>query len=1352
MFKNLIIVSIILVVSSLNAQETPTKYNIDSYFVSEHPQSIRINFINQDENGFLWIATNTGLYKYDGYNFSSYLPSQHFQNQTSGNNIRTVLCEGKDRLWIGTQSDGLIFFDTSTERFSRFRNAEGNSLSILGKTVYSILDDQRGNKWVLTENGLDKIDKNFAVHHFIFSKVRQDKIVQNQSMILDSKGFLWISFHGTLYKFNIQTGILSTFHYQIPFRATVQCISSLGTKHLAVGTDGDGVYIINLQSNQCINLKRPNYYSNSSASNEIYSLGVDRWGNLWCGSQYGLHQEKRQQFFDKNQKKQMLSEANVLIDNTVTSIFEDRSAALWVGTNSGMLSKITFQNNLFTQYLPIDKKPNTLTDTKVNTFLQDKNGKMWIGTRKGVCWFNPDTKKFMPIPLTNTNQVKLNEVSSLFETNDETMLIGTWNRINAFSEYSYKKKQFSYYTFNDSELNMVGSAIKIKQNYYIATFGRGLLKIPQNLLNAQLSNYSKCTDRKLDIMYSQFCDSKRRIWLLGFQNGLGLMNSGTGKIQYFNNTKNPASLSDNTIHSIHEDAKGQIWIGTNNGLNLYKHATNTFLRFYPEKWTDNNKIIGVTSDKYGYLWIMQDHRIVRFNPNNGVFVFFNVQSWIPNCTFQSTAIGRDKNGMIYFGTKSNGFITISPDRIPKISKPSIAISGLLINNRRVLTGERLNGRVISSVNTLNGVELTYKQNTICIEFAALSYYNASENSYAYKLEGIQNEWVYTTAEHHSAIFSNLPSGKYIFRVKAANYLGVWDKSDKQLIITVAPPPWRTWWAIVSYLLFLAAIVAVIVNYNIKRLRIIQALEFERFEKEQIRLLNQQKMTFFTNVSHEFRTPLTLISTYNRKILDNVDNTQNIYPWVVNTQQNTDQLLLLVNQLLDFRKLEENQTRLQVTEQDIVKFSYSLFQLFTDLSHLKEIDYRFKSNCESALVWFDKQKLERILFNLLSNAFKFTSAGETIHISLTVQYLEKTNGWIILEVSDTGLGISVEEIQRIFDSFYQSAATMSDQSTGTGIGLAFVKQLVELHHGTITVESEKGKGSLFTVSLPACKESYDVQELSTPVRIEAATPPFLEEVLEIETKVSGTNDAPLILVVEDNAELRKLLVEDLLNEYRVLEACNGAEGLEMVWQHNPDLVISDVLMPEKDGFELCKELKNDLRSSHIPVVLLTAMAVDEKKLEGFRSGADDYIEKPFSTELFTLKIRNLLETRKHLQRVYSGDDRQAILELKLSPLDETFFQQARQTIEQNLANCNYDVDDFCREMDLGQKLVYRKIKSLTGLSISEYIRHERLKWAATLLHEQKYTVQEVSYKVGFATPSYFAKCFKKQFGIGPKDYT
>jgi signal transduction histidine kinase/DNA-binding response OmpR family regulator/streptogramin lyase len=939
----------------------------------------------------------------------------------------------------------------------------------------------------------------------------------------------------------------------------------------------------------------------------------------------------------------------------------------------------------------------------------DHKGILWIGTYLGgLCSF--DGKQFTHYRHNDKDPSSLadDNVWDVFEDQDQQLWIGTLN--GGLDRFNRETKQFEHYKS-----------------------GQGGL--PSNTISAILQ------------------DRKSNLWI-GTGNGIAIFkrNKKTPLIYQHTNDKN--SLSSNSITCLLEDSKGRVWIGSREGLNLFDEQTKKFQIFTTADGLPDNAILDILEDDHHSLWLSTPSGLCNAVPKqkqNGTglaIICYDEMNNIQNREFNENAALKTHAGELLFGGPS-GFNIINPGKIGRPSyRPKIVFTGLQIFNYNIDPGTMLNGRVVlqQSLQRVPAIELKYKENVFSIQFSSLDFEHSTQDKYAYMLEGFNADWLYANGDQRRATYTNLDPGHYVFKVKVLDGYGRW--SDvKTLQVNIKPPVWRTPLAYFIYALIAAGLFLLARRITLDRIQMRFEVQQQRREVERAHALEQLKTKFFTNVSHEFRTPLSLIIAPLDKIIKHTSDEEQVKQLNL-VQRNAKRLLNLVNQLLDFRKMEVQEARLHPSIGDIVRFCKDTSYSFTDIAEKKKIQFSFSANIDGLEIYFDKDKIEKILFNLLSNAFKYTHDNGAVGINLIYQppVNNEADGTLAIEVKDTGIGIPAGQHEKIFERFFQTEVPESMVNQGTGIGLAITKEFVKLHNGIITVKSEPDQGTCFTVLLPA-KKIYEssARAVTPPLTAEKGEPLVFEESKKGDKRKT-------ILLVEDNEDLRFYLKDNLKAQYYIEEAVNGKEGWEKIKLLNPDLVVSDIMMPLMDGVELAKKIKTETLTAHIPIVLLTAMGSEEKQLEGLKAGVNDYITKPFTFEILASRINNLLAQQKLLQKRFQKQVEVNPGEVTITPVDEKFLKQALEAVEKQIDNPDFSVEDLSREMCMSRVTLYRKIVSLTGRSPLEFIRLIRLKRAAQLLGKSGMSITEIAYQVGFNDPKIFTKFFKEEFNMLPSQYT
>jgi signal transduction histidine kinase/DNA-binding response OmpR family regulator len=821
---------------------------------------------------------------------------------------------------------------------------------------------------------------------------------------------------------------------------------------------------------------------------------------------------------------------------------------------------------------------------------------------------------------------------------------------------------------------------------------------------------------------------------------------------YTNNPANTSSISDNHISSVFQDSRGLFWVCTGNGLNLMDRKKNTFRSFHESDGLPSNWVLRMLEDRNHDLWISTMNGISKIKVNwlrggdSLVFSFisYQISDGLQGKEFNETAAVSTSKGELLFGGP-DGLNSFYPLEI----KEDAAISNLVFTNLRIFNniirpGEKFNNRVLLEKPIFNTetITLRYRENSFTLDFAALNYFFPERTLYSYKLDGFNSRWIETEGRKNFATYSNLKNGNYTFRLTGTNSDGIWNENEISLKIKILPPVWKSWYAYIFYTILISGFLVFIRFYTLYRERMKMKIEQAKIDAEHIHEIDSLKIKFFTNISHELRTPLTLILSPTEQLLLKMKGKPEEKHLKL-VRQNARRLLLMVNQLLDFRKMEVQGFRYQPSYGDIISFLREAVNSFADLSEQKHISLNFSSDVDRLETYFDKDKLEKIIFNLLSNAFKFVHENGKISVNVWLDHGTMHNDFsisdkrirnLIIEVEDNGIGIAADKIDNLFTGFYQDEGSgIAEQ--GNGIGLSLVKEFVRLHDGEITVKSEPDKGSTFVVSLPVKKPDF-VAEVSSA---------------EVESE-GGARNKPIIFIAEDNDDLRFYLKENLRKKYKIYEASNGESALQKILEVIPDLIISDIMMPGIDGIELCRRIKNESTTWHIPLILLSAKYTEQQQLEGIEAGADDYFTKPFNFQILVSKIDNFIKTTKNIRSLYRSKLNIESNNIQITSLDEQFLTKAVSIVEKNMSDAEFTVEALSKEMGMSRTLLYKKILALTGKPPLEFIRLLRMKRAALLLQKSQLNVSEITFRVGFKDPKYFRKQFQKEYGVLPSQFS
>ncbi|MBN2521412.1 MAG: response regulator [Bacteroidales bacterium] len=1368
----------------------------------------------QDKNGFIWIGTRDGLNRFDGYSFIKYKYNPQDTNSLSHNEITKIHVNSKGDLWIGTRGGGLNQYIYDKNEFRRyleldyknivndiFEDQKGNLWIGTPEGLFRGNYNKERNIYLfenVTQSSIYKTrDGEFVA--------RQKSIISVASINQLSDDIIIIGTRGGVFNYSISKKQYTLMDMGV---ANYNYITSLIVEDDGIIWAGsyDGLVKAGPVNDSSFEYTFTNYSIDQQGKqrllvNRIETLVKDPYGNMWVGTRGGglINIKKDGEVITYLNE---ISDVNSLSENIINSLLVDNTGMLWIGTESKGCNTLDLYRKKFYHIKNLPNNKNSLGDNLVTAISGDKKNKVWVGTAvKGLdeIIFNKDhtyqINHYSNISLTSGFIIK--EIISLFEDKNKALWIGTATN----SIFRYKEPEgFRSYPVN-------GYVYSIYQDYtgkiWLGRWGQGLGWIKEK--TGEVTNYTHIPrdnhSLSSDIVLAIYGDTMGNLWI-GTKGGgvnvipLNILSQGQGDFIYFKHDRNnPNSLSHNDVYCITQDSRGDIWIGTGGGLNKVAWGNkkpNTefilkkeidFISYIEEHGLPNNLIYGILEDDKGNLWLSTNEGISVFNPVNECFKNYSVNDGIQANEFHSNAYFKDNRGYMYFGGV-NGLTFFHPDSIhDNPYQPEVVITGLKIFNKYIHPGEEINGRIIleKDISNTKNIVLSYKAKEITFEFSALYYTNPQSIRYAYRLLGFNEKWQEAGKNNRYATYTNLDEGDYIFQVKTINNEEIWKNLPTEIEITVLPPFWRKPWFYFIYAIIIIIFLLIFRRYSLIAVKEKNKLLIERLENKKHIEISEAKMRFFTNISHEIRTPLTLISDPLKKVLSEGEIDETSRKNLKLVSKNVTRLLELINQLIQLRKIDLGYIKLKVSEVDLVPFIMGIMEDFEEYAHKRDINFSFNSEAKSIHLYLDKELITVVFYNLLSNAFKYTPDGGSISLkidkhqgrmskrlyhNIRQRLLLKNNisQWVAVEVADSGTGIPEKELNNIFYRFYQAYNPELQLHTGSGIGLSLVKEYIELHKGYIDVKSKPNEGSIFTIYFPVGQAHFDTAQL-----IKQETPKILPQEkiqrddISIEEKIDKHDEefidrkgirkekAPTILIIEDDIELSNYISQYLCNLYNIEQVENGKKGLEMARNLMPDLIISDLMLPEMDGYRVCENLKTNIETSHIPVIILTAKASEENILEGYEKGADSYIIKPFNIEILKTQIKKIIESRILLQEKYSKLITLKPRDITITSIDEKFLNKLLDIIEANINDTEFDVTKLVENMNMGHTTILRKVKALTNLSLVDFIKNHRLKKAAMILQKEKLPIAEVAYMVGFSDPKYFSKCFVKEFSKTPTKY-
>ena len=1326
----------------------------DNYSVKDGLNDKTIHCVFQDSKGWIWIGTDFGLLMFDAYKFRKFSVKSNESRILSNSLIRTIYEDSKGIIWIGTENQGVFRYD---RKYYEVEQIVGQSLS--NNTVWSIVEDKENNLWLGTENGLS---------YYNTQTKRIETIINSQS----------------------KPGLLPGDFIRKVFIDIDQ--------RLWVGTE-NGVAILN-HDLSLVDFLLTEEPVNDDLENEVWDIFQDNKKDMWIGTYLGG-------LYKYTLKDQELKSISLSKENprsiTVRSITQDKRGTMWIGTRGGLFS-IDRKTGYITTYIENIMDDYSLIHNSVLCLFLDKKGDLWVGTRNGISFLNFDRQAFGYITSSFGNKTTLNnsEVYALWEDDENNIWIGTENGgVNIFNQESNTIK----YLTTDNKLS--NNCVKMispdsRGNVLIGTYLGGLNqynpKTGRNKVYVHDENdpYS-ISDNSV---WATYTDSKDRIWV-GTTRGVDLFDPEKGTFEHFGEKFEVSWVSyiyedpngrlwmysgdikrltmitpgGNLRHfpyktrAMTSDDMGNIWISTmGHGLLRYDPMKNKVQAYTTKDGLCSNVVYGMVKVNKRYLWLSTNNGLSRFDMETEEFKSYYVSNGLLNNQFNYGASLLSKNDVVAFGGKKGVDFVYLNELQENSYIPPVVLTDFKIFNKAVdiVPDSSKEAILRNMISETNEIILPFDKNMLTFEFAALNYSNSGKNRYRYKLEGFDRDWN-DIGVNHLATYTNLDHGEYVFRVIGTNSDNLANEEGLSMSLIIKPPFWKTWYfrlLVVAVILFLFYTIYLFI---INREKLRNQLLFERQAARQLKELDRLKHQFFMNISHEIRTPLSLIVGPLDKLIGNDLEREQRLSHLSIIKRNTTILNKLVNQLLDYRKLETGNLKLELKQGNLSVFLKELVEPFKPMATDKNIDLEYNCSHKSIFSAFDSDKLEKIVNNLLSNAIKYTNSGGKISVSVSMMFFdelestsqfippvdieaEEVKQFVKIVVRDTGIGIPSSQVMRIFDRFKQIETRNRKSSSGAGIGLSLVKELIKLHKGHIRVKSIEGKGSKFTLLVPYIQEEH--KAIPETIQDEITDNGEGEVDLSImKESIDPNGKQPLLLIVDDNPDIRKFVKNHFEPEYAVFEAKDGKEGWEVSLEHVPDLIIADVMMPHIDGVELCRKIKKDERTSHIPVLMLTALSAKEKQIAGIAAGADDYIVKPFDVALLKAKADNILYLRKALRDRYSKEMLLKPKDIVLTSPDEKFLKKVIQVIEKNISQPNLDVDFLARQVGVSRTQLYRKINALTDMAAKEFVKDIRLKRAAQLITQDKLNISEIAYEVGFNDTSYFRKCFKEKFGMSASKY-
>ena len=1283
----------------------------------------------QDSYGFMWFGTSDGLNRFDGKKFKIFRNDNQEKFSLGNNSVQSLFEDKKQNIWVGT-NEGIYIYQRANGRFEPFNKKTQYNVSISSE-VKKIIQTGKGQIWIAT----------LGQGIFIYDP-KTDTLTQNSRYT----SFVWdISEDQTyrIYTSSLQEGLIcynqngKYLDSYIPDsdkkntgNLRISCVQTVGNRvWFSIGTNT----LCSLDS-RTKQLKR--YHGVRQHIGTIRAIAKYSEKELLIGSDNGLYifgiPDGRFVRIDN------LLDPRSLSDQSISAILKDSEGGFWISTYLGGVNYLPKQALVF-NYYPPTPEPRLCTGKVISQFCENRDGNIWVGAQDGLKLMNIKTKSITPYPIPGTIQ-RLDIRALLLD--DNKLWIGTYaNGLKVFDLNTKKLTEYHHIRNSSTTIcsNDVLSLYRDREgNIYVGT-SSGLCRYDRSTNHFETLNFVGTMTSVFDILE----DQSGYLWIATDNAGVFRLNRKNNQWKhYVREEGHRGSIISNSIITLHEDLKGRIWLGTNGGgLCWFDENSESFIDFDPQNQILPSKVVyAIEEDILGNFWISGNAGLLRVDPYDKTNVkLFTREDGLQSNQFNFKASLKSSTDMLYFGG-INGFNSFFPNDFVENNfiPPVYIIDAKLYNINEKENKEVLN--LEGPVYTTKEITLPYGNNSIAFEFRALSYEQPNKNRYKYILEGFDKSWV-DNGGIGFASYTNLPAGEYVFRARGTNNDHRWNEQAASIRLTVLPPWWSSGYAYWAYFVLIVTVAYFVYRYLTTKARKKFKGQLEAYQIKTEKDAYQSKIRFFVNLVHEIRTPLSLIKLPLERLSDEGSDVKTSrYLTVIN--KNVNYLLHVANQLLDFQKIENQSIVLDLRNQSLNELVKEVYEQFVYSVASQQIDISLSLPEEDRVTAFDREKIYKILINLLSNAIKHARTRIELQLECFDEHFE-------IRVADDGPGIPDEEKERVFEAFYQSSGTKN--GLGTGIGLAFSKSLAESHQGRIVLEDNEWDGASFILSLPVQQDKEELSSVENEVQ-GAAVP---EKVDECDPEEPVRTEAPFkkykVLLVEDNAELLDMIEDSLKSYFTMLKAQDGRQALSILFSENIDLVVSDVMMPEIDGLELCKAIKTDINYSHIPVILLTAKVGLDSKIEGMEYGADVYLEKPFSIVYLRKQIGNLLNLKISFQKLLMSDPPLAIESMSVPKRDKKFLERLHDKIEEHIAELDFSIDNIAENMYMSRSSFYRKIKSITGMSPTDYLKTLRLNKAAELLLREEYPVSEICTRTAFSSSSYFAKCFKARFGVLPKDY-
>ncbi len=1289
----------------------------------------------------------------------------------------------------------IFVFHTISCMYSQFPDIYFNHLNnidgLSNNRVNCIIQDSRGYLWIGTLDGLNKYD-GYSFHVYKSNPDNNSevsiKINRIGKLFEDSKGFIWMgaSKKGGIQSLNPYTGV---FHYYPFFKeneVNVEYGELYGFKEVDgvvyANVSGD-TYEIDALRDTIVPSDKLNIFASDTLIThyqqllstkfgrefEVYCHLKEKDGTTWLGTRDGGL------FIVKNEECFQYTYPPFDTSFEIRTLFQDKYGVIWIGTRNNGLYKHYPPTRAFKHFNYFKAGKELMYDITVRAITEDSIGNIWVGTyNDGIVKFNMDTGNYKHIYLGDSKSSKENKIRSLLTNKDGSVWAGSYSGITIFKDkkrYKFgietekERKDTPYMSSKLHYPRVYGMQCDAYNNVWIASWNA----LSCYNMNTKLFKHYPASFFGVKNIRKVYIDSSNIVWIASELGGLVQFNPANECFEKYFVGKSENSLVCDNVFDIHEYNKDSIWVSTFNGLDLLERKTGKFHHFFTTDGLCSNMIYGIMEDRKHDFWFTTSNGISKYERRTKTFINYDVKSGLLTNEFAEGGFYKSKRRREFIVGGINGFQIFNPDSIKvNMQQPDIVVNNVRILNENIEPGKRfkLSNPNVEDTSFNSELVLNPDEKIVTFNFAALHYAIPENNHCRYKLEGFDKDWLYANNNlQRSATYTNLWPGDYKFHIQAANCDNVWNSSEYILRLKILPPFWLTWWAYVIYLIAIFSLLLLFRNYTLKKAALKNALDLEKMKLEEERQIGKAKMNLFTNISHEFRTPLSLIIAPIDKIMRTNMNVpiKDFYKQFQIISNNSRKLLELTNQVLDLRKIEAKKQELRLSKINIIDFVEKIVNQFDNDAIKNGLKIDFEYEKEQIDTVLDAQMLERIVNNLLSNALKFTnslSGNITVRIYTKNIFSDNYYSFCVGEnfsgdffefsVQDDGIGIKPDVIHKIFDSFYRVENDKTFGIYGSGVGLTLLKELVLLHKGLILVKSEEEKGSTFTIRMPLRQKGTLSSEEEEVLPVYSIKPIMSNDINESCKIIEGRKN---ILIVDDNHDILSYLMGIFNSIYNVYFVDNAKDATIQAFKNNIDLIISDIAMPGMSGIEMSKRLKNDPRTCFIPIILLTARTQEDMKIKSFEALADEYIEKPFNSLLLVERVKNLIQTREKIKESFIDgslmDDQAPII--SFNKQEDSFLKELDAFLEENISDQSLSVESLCHSLGVSRSSLHNKIKTISGMSASEYIRSKRIHKAKELMRDNDFSVLEIAYQSGFSSPSYFIKCFKNKYGVTPKEY-